>query len=172
MRACLAALLLAAIPASAEQVIFSEVHYNPPTGQPEFIEIYNNTGTPFDIGTWYFSDGVEFTFPDFNPGDTGAHILKPFERLLVSDVDEATLRAAYSIPPETRVFGPYVGALDNGGETVSCNNNNCTVMTELSYDDPPLALAGSLPDDVTGLTRPVAALRFGRRCVDFAGHHC
>ena len=121
--------------ASAEQVIFTELHYNPPTGQPEFIEIYNNTATPFDMGKWYFSDGVDYTFPDFNPGDTAAHILKPFERILVSDVDAATLRAAYSIPAETRIFGPYTGALDNGGETVVLNNKNGVIMTELSYDD-------------------------------------
>ncbi|MGI9244664.1 MAG: lamin tail domain-containing protein, partial [Verrucomicrobiales bacterium] len=128
-----ASFLLLMASASAEQVIFGEVHYNPPTGQPEFIEIHNNTGTPFDIGTWYFSDGIEYTFPDFSGGD--AHILKPYERILVSDVAEAALRAAYSIPAETRIFGPYTGALSNGGETVTLNNKNGVIMTQLTYDD-------------------------------------
>jgi len=133
--AALAAVFLSAIPAAAEQVIFTEVHYNPKTGDPEFIEILNNTSTPFDTGKWYFSDGIEYTFPDFDPGDTDAHILRPFERILVSDVDEATLRAAYSIPAETRILGPYTGALNNGGETLTLNDKNGVVMTSLDYRD-------------------------------------
>ena len=35
--------------AMAEQVVFTEIHYNPPAGKPEFIEVYNNTSTIFDI---------------------------------------------------------------------------------------------------------------------------
>ena len=127
--------LLTAPAALAEQVIFSEVHYNPPTGQPEFIEIYNNTSTPFDFGNWYFSDGIEYTFPDFNSGDPDAHILKKFERILVTDVDEATLRAAYSIPADTRIYGPYTGALNNGGERIVLCDKNGVIMAELEYDD-------------------------------------
>ena len=135
LRLLIAAISLAAAAARAEHVIFTEVHYNPPAGQPEFIEIYNNTSTPYDMGTWYFSDGIDYTFPDFDPGNTGAHILKPFERILVSNVDESTLRTAYSIPGETRIFGPYTGSLDNAGETVSLSDKNGTVMTTLTYDD-------------------------------------
>ena len=131
----LISLFLGAVPANAEQVIFTELHYNPPTGQPEFIEVYNNTATPFDFGKWYFSDGVEYVFPDFDPGDPSAVILKPFERILLSDVDEATLRGAYSIPANTRIFGPYVGALNNGGETVTLRDKNGVIMATLTYDD-------------------------------------
>ena len=90
---CLGSLFLATS-SLAEQVIFTEIQYNAPVGQPDFIEITNNTGTPFDFGNWYFSDGITFTFPDFDAGDTDAHILKPFERILVSEVDETTLRTA------------------------------------------------------------------------------
>ena len=147
--ALFAAALLPLSSARAEQVIFTEIHYNPKVGEPEFIEITNNTATVFDMGKWYFSDGVTYTFPDFNPGDTDAHILHPFERILVSDVDEATLRAAYSIPLETRVFGPYTGALSNAGETVTLNDKNGVVMATLSYND-----AGKWPvaPDGTGHT--------------------
>ena len=84
------AVLFSLSSAQAEQVIFTEINYNPAGDDPEFIEITNNTATPFDIGTWYFSDGVDYTFPDFSAGDTGAHILKHWERILVTNVDEAT----------------------------------------------------------------------------------
>ena len=97
---------------TAEQVIFTEIHYNAQVGQPDFLEVANNTGTPFDMGQWYFSDGIDYTFPDFNSGDTAAHIFKQFETILVSPVDAATLRAAYpDIPATTRIFGPYTGSL-------------------------------------------------------------
>jgi len=122
-------------PALAEQVIFTEIHYNPKAGKPEFLEITNNTGTPLDMGKWYFSDGIQYTFPDFNPADTDAHILKQFETILVSPVDEATLRAAYTIPESTRIFGTYTGALSNSGETLTLNDKNGVVMTTIDYND-------------------------------------
>lgn len=124
------------MPTMAEQVIFTEIQYNAKAGQPDFLEVTNNTGTPFDMGKWYFSDGIDYTFPDFNPGNTGAHILKEFETILVSPVDAATLREAYpGIPASTRIFGPYTGALSNSGETVSLSDKNGVVMTTVDYND-------------------------------------
>ena len=114
---------LSLIPAAAEQVIFTEVQYNAKAGDPDFVEITNNTGTPLDMGKWYFSDGIDYTFPDFNAANTSAHILKQFETILVSPVDEATLRDAYpNIPEDTRIFGPYSGALSNSGEKLTLSD--------------------------------------------------
>lgn len=128
--------LFAVIPAIAEQVIFTELHYNPRAGDPEFVELTNNTATPLDMGKWYFSEGIRYTFPDFNAAEPNAHILKHFETILISPVDEATLRAAYpSIPATTRIFGPYSGALSNSGETVTLNDKNGVIMTTVDYDD-------------------------------------
>lgn len=128
--------MLAISPALAEQVIFTEIQYNAKAGEPDFLEITNITGTPLDMGKWYFSDGIDFTFPDFNSGDTGAHIFRQFETILVSPVDEATLRAAYpSIPEDTRIFGPYTGALSNSGETLTLNDKNGVILTTIEYND-------------------------------------
>ena len=52
--------------ANADQIVFSEVMYNPPAGGYEFIEVENLTATPFDVALWEMSSGVDFTFPDFN----------------------------------------------------------------------------------------------------------
>lgn len=121
---------------SAEQVIFTEIQYNAKVGQPDFIEITNNTATPFDMGKWFFADGITYEFPDFQSADPQAHILKHFETILVSPVDEATLRAAYpNIPQTTRIFGPYSGALSNSGERVTLSNKNGVVMTTVRYND-------------------------------------
>ncbi|MGJ8698084.1 MAG: lamin tail domain-containing protein [Verrucomicrobiaceae bacterium] len=128
--------LLSTISASAEQVIFTEIQYNAQAGKPEFIEVKNNTGTPLDMGTWFFSDGIDYTFPDFNPADTDAHIFLPFETILVSPVSGADLRAAYpSIPAGVRIFGPYTGALSNSGETLTLSNKNGIIMTTVDYND-------------------------------------
>ena len=120
----------------AEQVIFSEIHYNAKAGLPDFIEITNNTATPFDTAGWFFSDGIVYTFPDFDPAEPSAHILKHHETILVSPVEEAALRSAYpQIPAETRIFGPYAGALDNSGETLTLSDKNGIVLTTLEYND-------------------------------------
>ena len=132
---CLSA-FVGIMPTMAEQVIFTEIQYNAKAGKPDFLEVTNNTGTPFDMGKWFFSDGITYTFPDFNSADTSAHILKEFETILVSPVDAATLRAAYpGIPATTRIFGPYLGALSNSGETVTLNDKNGVVMTTVDYND-------------------------------------
>ena len=46
--------------ARAEQVVFSEIMYQPPAGKPEFVEVWNITNTPLDMARWRFSDGVGF----------------------------------------------------------------------------------------------------------------
>lgn len=133
--ACLGS-LAGMMPVMAEQVIFTEIQYNAKAGKPDFLEITNNTGTPFDMGNWYFSDGIEYTFPDFNAGATDAHILKQFETILLSPVDETTLRSAYpGIPAETRIFGPYTSSLSNSGETVTLNDKNGVIVTTVEYND-------------------------------------
>ena len=130
------AAILGTIPATAEQVIFTEIQYNAKAGDPDFLEITNITGTPLDIGKWYFSDGIDYTFPDFSSANPSAHIFKQFETILVSPVDEATLRGAYpNIPEETRIFGPYAGKLSNSGETLTLNDKNGVVMTSIEYND-------------------------------------
>jgi hypothetical protein len=129
-------LLAAPLQALAEQVIFSEVHYNPSGDTPEFIEIFNNTSTPFDFGLWRLTDGVDYTFPDFNEGDPSAVILKHFERIIVTSATEAAFRAAYpGTPAATRIFGPWTGSLNNNGERIALEDKNGVLMVALTYGD-------------------------------------
>jgi hypothetical protein len=60
----------------AEQVVFSEIHYNPKGDKPEFIEIYNLTATIKDISKWKMTNGVEYEFPDFDEADTSRTFFK------------------------------------------------------------------------------------------------
>ena len=112
----------------AEQIVFSEIMYHPPGTLPEYIEVYNVTATPFDIAQWRLRDGVDYDFPAFAAGDPTRTFLKPFERILLSSADEATTRAAYSIPASVRIYGPWTGSLDNAGERVTLKDKNGVVL--------------------------------------------
>ena len=131
----IAALSLLAAPLLAEQVVFSEIHYNPKDGNPEYLEIRNLTATPFDIANWRLSDGVDFEFPDFNGLQPTDIYLAGFEYIIVSAVDEATLRASYTIPAATKVFGPWTGALENAGEHLVLEDKNGALRAEVTYND-------------------------------------
>ncbi len=123
--------------ARAEQVVFSEIMYQPLTGKPEFIEISNITATPLDMAKWTFSAGITYTFPDFNASSPQAHILQPFERIIVSAASSATTRTAYpSIPAGVRIFGPWTaGTLANEGERVTLKDKNDVILCTVEYSD-------------------------------------
>ena len=83
-----AALILATSALRAEQVVFSEIMYHPPGTLPEFIEVYNNTATPFDMAEWKLRGGVDYDFPAFSAADPNRTFLKPFERIVLSSADD------------------------------------------------------------------------------------
>jgi hypothetical protein len=128
-------LLFGMVPLQAGEVIFTEVMYHPPAGKPEYIEITNLTSNRHDMARWVLSGGVDYTFPDFDAGQASAHFLKEYERIVVSSADAATTRAAWPIPPEVRVFGPWTGALSNGGEDITLKDAAQALQTTLTYGD-------------------------------------
>jgi len=132
--------------AQAEQIVFSEVMYHPPAGGYEYVEVENLTATPFDIALWELCDGADFTFPDFSAGNSDASFLKAFERIILTETDETTFRATYSVPASVRVFGPWTGGLSNGGERITLCDKNGTVRCTMTYNDRgewPLAADGA-----------------------------
>src|ERR1043166_4599590 len=58
--------LLACILSVAQaNIVINEIHYNPDvkTEHVEFVELYNTGPGSVDLAGWYFSDGVNYTFP-------------------------------------------------------------------------------------------------------------
>ncbi|HUT13754.1 MAG TPA: lamin tail domain-containing protein [Thermoguttaceae bacterium] len=99
-------------------VIVSEIMYHPVDGGDEYIELYNTGGAavPFydpanPANTWQFTSGVTYPFPEDVVLPAGA-------TLLVVPIDPAVFRAKYAVPAGVQIFGPYLGALDNAGETL------------------------------------------------------
>jgi hypothetical protein len=98
-------------------LVVTELMYHPTGTNDEFIELMNIGDVPLPLddpahpqNTWRIA-GVDFNFPQ-------AIELAAREIVLVVPVDPATFRARYSIDPEIRIFGPYTGALSNGGELI------------------------------------------------------
>lgn len=129
---CLALGLLV-LPASAEQIVISEIMYHPSGTKPEYIEIKNVSWNPRDIALWKLTSGVSLTLPDFNAGAPQDVFIKPQERIILSSADAATTRTAYGISGSTRVFGPWVGSLDNSGEQVTLQDKNGVTMATVKY---------------------------------------
>lgn len=113
-------------------VVIAEFMYHPPDlpygvndTLDEYIELQNIAATNvplYDVNaptnTWQLSNAVEFLFP------TNV-VLPPAGRLLVVSFDPvkypATLAAFesyYGVPANVPVYGPWSGALNNGGETI------------------------------------------------------
>lgn len=99
-------------------VVITEIHYAPPPGAMEFVELRNTSAGPaplFDPDApeeaWRV-EGFGFAFP---PGLT----LAPGQFAVVCGGDPAAFRAAHGLPPTVPVFGPAGGFLDNGGERLA-----------------------------------------------------
>jgi hypothetical protein len=108
-------------------VVISEIMYHPdwPAGgsytndKYEYIELQNITDWPVKLYRedkalpWKFTDGVSFTFP----GSGDEVTIAPHDYVVVvRDVNAFTWR--YPTVPSEKIFGPYEGKLQNGGERV------------------------------------------------------
>ena len=108
--------LLQVRPAAA--MIITEIMYNPPAdleaangdANLEWIEIFNDEPTVVHLTGYYFSEGINFTFP-FDTYLEG-------RSYLVIAADAEAVRAAYGID---NVIGNFGGLLDNDGERVTLN---------------------------------------------------
>ncbi|MBN2476320.1 MAG: lamin tail domain-containing protein [Pirellulales bacterium] len=102
-------------------VIISEVQYNPGTfpdaEEFEFVEIYNPTAAPVGLAHWRLGKGVDFDFPADAVLDAyGVAVVVPFDP---ADTDAAVaFRTHYGIDASVRLWGPFSGHLDDGGERV------------------------------------------------------
>jgi hypothetical protein len=96
-------------------VVINEIRYAPADGEAEFVELRNIAATNvplYDVAaptnTWKIN-GLGFTFPQ--------NVVLPANGIaLVVGSDPAAFRSRYSVPAAVPVFGPFTGALQNGGE--------------------------------------------------------
>lgn len=91
----------------------------------EFLEIHNRSLNPVELEGFQFTDGVSFTFPQYE--------LPPGGRvMIVSNLSAYTMRYGVS----STVIGTYSpGKLSNGGERVRLEPALGEVIAEVTYDD-------------------------------------
>lgn len=102
--------------------VISEVHYHPPAGEFEFLEVTNISPSPLDLSGWTLG-GIGYTFP-------GSVTLAPGEVILLVE-DPA---AAAGAPAGTQSF-TVSGKLSNGGERLRLQMPDGVTSDELEYDD-------------------------------------
>ena len=91
----------------------------------EFVELLNTGATTLDLSGARFTKGIDFTFAS---GTT----LAPGARLLVV-ANLPAFRLRYG--PGATAVGPYLGSLDNGGESLKLVDPSGEVVLDFTYDD-------------------------------------
>ena len=130
-------------PAAAENLVVSEINYNPHVPTPaevaagflnnddfEFIELKNIGPDLIELPGLQFvqqPSGIEFAFPD-----TGVTQLQPGEFVVVANNPAAVAQRYGSV---TNLLGPYAGKLSNGGEQLTLINAFGETIFSFSYGD-------------------------------------
>src|SRR6185295_11369171 len=111
-------------------VVINEIMFNPVSGDSddEFIELYNRTASPINLGGWRLRDGVSFTFP--------TNAVLPPNGYVVAANNVAHLITNYANLNTNNTFGNYGGTLANRGERIALtmpdqviSTNNGVVVT-------------------------------------------
>ncbi len=141
---------LGSVPASAENLVISEIHYRP--AEPvhpeeravsqdrddyEFIELFNRSSQPVALEDLAFVDGITYAFGR-------QEILGAGQRLVLVR-DEEAFRARYgeAVP----IAGVYTGRLSNGGERLELARGDESLVNFFYGDEAPWpeAAAGDGP---------------------------
>ena len=121
------ATFVTALPASAENLVISEIFYHPAGDLEvtEYIELMNIADEAISLADVVFTGGISFSFSNNT-------ILEAGERLLlVADLDG--FKAAFG--NELPIAGSYTGRLDNGGESLSLDAADGTPILNFRYND-------------------------------------
>ena len=121
---------IAGVPASAANLVISEIHYHPAsaTGLEEFIELLNVGPTHADLSNVRFTLGVQFAFPF-------GYLVAPGARIVIVR-DMAAFTAAYPSVPAVQIAGVFANAssLSNSGERLQLLDAANAVIHDFTYD--------------------------------------
>lgn len=106
------------------QIIINEIHYNPDvkTEPVEFVELFNKGTNPVSLAGWYFSDGIQFTFPQ------GAVINGRGYVVVAQNPTALKNKFGYA-----SAFGPYMGGLSKYGDKITLRDPSGNIVDEVEY---------------------------------------
>lgn len=107
------------------QIVITEIMYNPPpsgTDSLEYIEIFNNSGTPVNLSGWTFTQGFNFTFAEGTFIGPGGY--------LVIAQNAPYFQSQFGFEPLAMVLP---SALTNTGEDIELRDANNNVMDYVNY---------------------------------------
>ncbi|HWB05586.1 MAG TPA: lamin tail domain-containing protein, partial [Verrucomicrobiales bacterium] len=106
------------------ELVINEIHcdHEDKTLRVEFVELYNPGASAVDLAGWHFDQGIDFSFP------AGASI--PAGGYAVVAENPAVLQSTYGY---AGAYGPWTGALQANGETITLRNPAGEVADEVDY---------------------------------------
>ena len=110
------------------QVVINEIHYHPPNGDEEFVELHNPGDRDIELEGTCFTAGIAGCYPDEATLPAGGYV--------IAAQSPAAYGAAFpdAPPPALR----YTGSLSNGGETVAVSVESGAIADAVTYvDDAP-----------------------------------
>lgn len=105
-------------------LIISEIMYAPPSGEAEWLEIFNRTSRTIDIRDWHFKDNsarVKISQKEFN--------VAPGEYIILSK--DSSICSHYGTAGRTAVFA--LPALNNSGDILSLYSPSGRCIDSLEY---------------------------------------
>ena len=112
-------------PYTVPNIVITEIMYNPPESgndSLEFVELYNNSLETINLEGFYFSKGIEFTFPSVE--------ILPDTFLLVA-INSAAMTTTFGV----QSLQWTSGALSNSGEDLELKDQYNNVIDFVPYDD-------------------------------------
>lgn len=106
-------------------LVITEIMYNPPESgndSLEFLEIYNLGEETVSLEGIYFSEGIDYVFPDVE--------ILPNTFLLVS-IDSLAMMQTFNV----EAYQWTGGALSNGGEDIEIKDVHGNIIDFVEYDD-------------------------------------
>jgi hypothetical protein len=106
--------------ALVENLLISEIMYNPPLGSDyEYVELFNTSSNiTLELAGVKFTSGIDFTFPS-------TAILPPRNYCLVArPASLSVFRTYYGLSPNVVIYGAYSGALNNAGEEITLKTSS------------------------------------------------
>ena len=90
----------------------------------EYIEVCNRSNEAVDISGFWFSDGIDYTFPNGTVIGSGEYLV------VCADPDASNIRFNTD-----EFLGPYIGTLDDGGERLTLRRPDGAIEDTVQYND-------------------------------------